>query len=95
MVNDSRMTDLARKAILKLYSKKAVHEIEHPVMGGEDFAYYLQKVPGTFMRIGVKNPKIKAVYPWHHPKFNLDEKAIGIGTAVLSQCVFDFLSHYK
>jgi len=95
LINDPWMTDLAREAISKLYSKKAVHEIEHPVMGGEDFAYYLQKVPGTFMRVGVRNPKVKAVYPWHHPKFNVDEKAIGIGTAVLSQCVFDFLSHCK
>jgi amidohydrolase len=91
LINDPQMTELARKAISKLYSKKAVYEIKNPVMGGEDFAYYLQKVPGTFMRVGIRNPKKKAIYPWHHPKFNLDEDAIKIGTSVLSQCVFDFL----
>ena len=91
LINDPQMTELARKAISKLYSKKAVYEIKNPVMGGEDFAYYLQKVPGTFMRVGIRNPKKKAIYPWHHPRFNLDENAIRIGTSVLSQCVFDFL----
>ena len=60
-------------------------------MGGEDCAYFLREVPGTFMRVGIRNPKKKAIYPWHHPKVNLDENAIRIGTSVLSQCIFDFL----
>lgn len=92
LINDLEMTNLARSAISKLYSRKALVEIKNPVMGGEDCAYFLQKVPGTFLRVGIRNPKKKAVYPWHHPMFNVDEKAIGIGTAVLVQCVYDFLS---
>ncbi len=92
LINDPNMTKLAREAIAKLYSKKAIFEIKSPVMGGEDCAYFLNEVPGTFMRVGIRNPKKKAIYPWHHPKFNVDENAIKIGTAVLSQCVFDFLS---
>ncbi|MGB2697734.1 MAG: M20 family metallopeptidase [Candidatus Zixiibacteriota bacterium] len=90
--NDPEMTNLAREAISRLYSKKAIVEIKNPVMGGEDCAYFLSKVPGTFMRVGIRNTKKKAIYPWHHPKFNVDENAIKIGTSVLSQCVYDFLS---
>jgi amidohydrolase len=95
LTNDPKMTHLAREAVSKLYSKKAVVEIKNPVMGGEDCAYFLQKVPGAFLRVGIRNTKRKAVYPWHHPKFNVDEKAIGIGTAVLTQCVYDFLSNLR
>ena len=91
LINDPEMTDLAREVISKLYSKDAVFEIDKPIMGGEDFAYFLQKVPGTFLRLGIRNPNKQAIYPWHHPKFNVDENAIKIGTEVLSQCVYDFL----
>jgi amidohydrolase len=92
LINDPGMTDLVRESISKLYSKSAVFEIKNPVMGGEDFAYFAQRVPGVLFRVGTRNPAKKMVYPWHHPKFNVDEKAIMIGTAVLSQCVYDFLS---
>lgn len=47
-----------------------------PFMGGEDFSYYLQKVPGTFFYVGGRNEEINAVYPHHHPKFDVDEEAI-------------------
>ncbi len=47
-----------------------------PSMGGEDFAYYLQKVPGTFFFTGAGNPELGADYPHHHPKFDIDERAM-------------------
>jgi amidohydrolase len=56
-----------------------------PTMGGEDFAYYLQKVPGTFFFVGGGNPEIKAVHPHHHPLFDVDERSMLItGTIFLS-----------
>lgn len=42
-----------------------------PSMGGEDFSFYLQKIPGAFVRIGSQTP-----YSLHHPKFNPNEAAI-------------------
>lgn len=45
-------------------------------MGAEDFAYYVDKVPGTFFWVGGGNPGIDAVYPHHHPKFDVDEKSM-------------------
>lgn len=92
LINHPKATDLARSSIAKLFGKDAIFEIEKPVMGGEDFAYYLQKVPGSFLRLGIRNPKKNAVYPWHHPKFTVDEDAIKIGSAVLAGIAFDFLS---
>ena len=91
LINNSEMTDLVRSSIKKLYGEKAIFEIKNPMMGGEDFAYFLKEVKGSFIRLGIRNEKKGAVYPWHHPKFTVDEDAIKIGTEVLSQVVFDFL----
>lgn len=45
-------------------------------MSGEDFAYYLQNVPGCFFFVGGGNPDIGAKYAHHHPKFDVDERAM-------------------
>ncbi|AZK46973.1 M20 family metallopeptidase [Paenibacillus lentus] len=52
--------------------------VEHSpqIMPAEDFAYYLQQVPGCFMLVGAGNPEKNAVYPHHHPKFDFDEEAM-------------------
>ncbi|MEK4432117.1 M20 family metallopeptidase [Paenibacillus sp. FSL M7-0802] len=46
------------------------------LMPAEDFAYYLERVPGCFMFVGAGNPVKGAVYPHHHPKFDFDEDAM-------------------
>ncbi len=92
LINHPQATDLVRGAAAQMFGKQAVFEISKPTMGGEDFAYYLQKVPGSFLRLGIRNPKKHAVYPWHHPKFTVDEDAIKVGSAVLAGIAFDFLS---
>ncbi len=92
LINDAKATDLARATIARMFGKKAIFEIKKPLMGAEDFAFYLQKVPGSFLRLGIRNPKKNAVYPWHHPQFAVDEDAIGIGAALLAGLAFDFLS---
>ena len=59
-----------------------------PSMGMEDFAYYLKEVPGAFFYVGGGNERIGAVFPHHHPKFDVDEGAIlMIGKMFLSLIV--------
>ncbi|QFF97613.1 amidohydrolase [Psychrobacillus glaciei] len=56
-----------------------------PSMASEDFAYYVQKVPGAFFFTGGRNEAIGASYPHHHPKFDFDERAmIYAGKGLLS-----------
>lgn len=55
-----------------------VEEVETS-MGGEDFAYYLEKIPGAFYNIGTKNTALGTDYPHHHPKFNIDEDGMKAG----------------
>ncbi len=92
LINHPQATELARGTIAQMFGKQSIFEIKKPLMGAEDFAYYLEKVPGTFLRLGIKNPKKDAIYPWHHPKFTVDEDAIKIGASILSGVAFDFLN---
>ena len=53
-------------------------------MGGEDFAYYLERMPGCFLRIGAREPG----GPWlpaHSPGFTVAEESIFVGAAVLAE----------
>ncbi len=56
-------------------------------MGGEDFGYYLEKVPGTFFFTGAKPDE---PYPHHHPKFDFDENAMLVAAKVLGAAALDY-----
>ncbi|WP_458415304.1 M20 metallopeptidase family protein [Schinkia sp. CFF1] len=62
-----------------------------PIMGGEDFAYYLQHVKGTFFFTGAMNPEWETAYPHHHPKFNIDERAMLIAATTLGSATLTYL----
>ena len=61
-------------------------------MIGEDFAYYMQHVPGTFFFTGAKDPLWEEAYPHHHAKFNFDERAMLIAAKVLGKATIEFLT---
>jgi hippurate hydrolase len=54
-------------------------------MGGEDFACYLERLPGCFLRIGARRPG-EPVVPAHSPGFLPAEEAVAVGAAVLAEC---------
>lgn len=66
-----------------------VRETE-PIMGGEDFSYYLQHRKGTFFFTGAKSPEDNDAYPHHHPKFNIDERALLIAAKVLGAAALSY-----
>lgn len=72
VVNHEKETEFLRDVALKVPGVKDVIETV-PQMGGEDFAYYLENVPGTFFFTGAQpeNP-----FPHHHPRFDFDESAM-------------------
>ncbi|MHA6259109.1 M20 metallopeptidase family protein [Sporosarcina sp. CAU 1771] len=56
-----------------------------PMMGGEDFAYYVKEKPGMFFMTGARNEELGASYPHHHPKFDFDEQAmVNAGKGLIS-----------
>ncbi|GIN84098.1 putative amidohydrolase YhaA [Heyndrickxia sporothermodurans] len=61
-----------------------------PEMGGEDFAYYLQHVKGTFFFTGAKPEGVAVPFPHHHPKFNINEKAMLIAAKTLGNAALNY-----
>ena len=80
-VNDSDMWKFAKGIGIELLGDENVSDLD-AVMGGEDFAYYTEKVKGCFVVLGMNNPDIDAIYSVHHPMFKADEDALHIGTAL-------------
>ena len=78
-INDPQMASLAKRVAQKLGLK--VDDVPKS-MGSEDFAFYLQKVPGAFIALGIKNEEKGITHPHHHPKFNVDEEVLPLGTAL-------------
>ena len=62
-----------------------------PTMGAEDFSYYLEKIPGTFMFLGTGNPEIDATYPQHHPKYKVDDAVLPLGVATMAGVAMRYL----
>lgn len=70
LVNDPKETAFVESIIRKAFGEE-VFELVDPIMGSEDFSYYLQQKPGAFIYVGMNGEKSR--YPHHHPKFDIDE----------------------
>ena len=90
LVNREKETELAQSSAAKIFGKQSAATLP-PVMGAEDFAYFLQKVPGTFWWIGAGNKKIGASAPIHSSKFMIDENALMFGAAFLAFLTIEYL----
>ncbi|WP_285768790.1 amidohydrolase [Peribacillus sp. SI8-4] len=84
--NHSAITEMARSSALG----QTLEVIEPcPSMAGEDFAYYLQHIPGSFAFFGTNGNE-----DWHHPAFTVDEKAIMKAAYFLSASAKDLLGKH-
>lgn len=88
--NSPRINRLIEQSFSSLYPKSKIATTE-PVLGGEDFACYLEKIPGAMFRLGVQNKSIGADKPWHAVNFMVDESAMKIGSAVLANAAVKYL----
>jgi len=89
MINDTRVSAVIEKVGKDLLGSENVHEIEK-TLGAEDFGSFSNHAPGAMYTLGVQK-KGHEEYLLHHPKFDLDERALPIGTAVLVETALRFL----
>ncbi|MDZ4805138.1 MAG: amidohydrolase [Candidatus Eisenbacteria bacterium] len=82
--NDPAVIDFLAEALASDFDTGQIIELTRPIMGGEDFAHYLEVMPGAFLRLGVRNEAGGIVHPIHSPRFNLDESALPVGAAALA-----------
>jgi amidohydrolase len=81
LVNEITATRRVVEALSAELGPERLVELKHPGMGGEDFARYLERVPGTFLRLGVATPTMTASS--HSGMFLPSESALVVGTATL------------
>lgn len=79
--NHPEQTMFADEAARELFGSDRVFKAER-LMGAEDFAYYLEKVPGTFYRLGIRNEKMGITADIHNDHFTIDEEALRTGIAM-------------
>jgi amidohydrolase len=87
--NDPTVTTFVTKVAQDMLGAERVLSAE-PVMGGEDFSVFAQRVPGCFMRLGGGFPG-QPLRNHHDPHFDVDESALPIGTAMLAQVATRYL----
>lgn len=89
VVNDDEMYELFASTCDETLGSGSWEPI-NPTMGGEDFAYVAQRVPAVMFRLGTRSSEDTA-YPLHHPSFDLDERAMPFGAAMLASIAITYL----
>lgn len=88
VINHPMETTHVRHSAVNVVGSAGVIEMS-PLMVGEDFAYYLQHVPGSFFFAGAGNPERDAIFPHHHPRFDIDERAMLLMARILMNAAFE------
>ncbi len=88
LINDEKMVEFVKGVTRKTLGKERLVTID-PVMGGEDFSYYLREVPGAFLFFGAGDGM---EFPHHHPGFDFDERALPQAVLLMSSLALEFLS---
>jgi len=84
--NDAELTRLVWQAAEDVVGAEHVQLIARPSMGSEDFACYLEQLPGVMFRLGCA-ADLAASPPLHTPQFDIDETALAFGTRILARSV--------
>jgi amidohydrolase len=85
IVNPPVATGWARQAAIKTVGEPNVVPLGFLNLAGEDFAHYMEQIPGCFLRIGAREPG-GPVIPAHAPTFFPAEESLFVGAAVLAEC---------
>lgn len=89
LINDKHVSEMIGQVGKDLLGEGSILEMEK-TLGAEDFPEFLKNAPGAMYMLGTKIEG-REVYELHHPKFDLDERALPIGTAVLAEAAIRFL----
>jgi amidohydrolase len=89
VMNDEALTKLVSSVAEDLLGANNVTAMPRPSMGSEDFAYYVERVPGMMFRLGAAGDG----QPWpglHTPLFDVDEKCLAVGAKIMARTVVEW-----
>lgn len=84
VVNDAGCTEKLAVSARKLLGEERVIELQRPMMAGEDFAFYQEEFPGSFFFLGSGSDEADSKWSWHHPRYNIDERAMITGSTLMA-----------
>jgi amidohydrolase len=86
VVNPPRETEIARRAACRVVGDAGLLLMEAPSMGADDFSYYLEQVPGCYVRFGARGEGWPEI-PLHSPEFDFDEESLKVGATFFDALV--------
>ncbi len=92
VINDHQATESIVQSLAELFEPGTMVELNEPLMGGEDYAYYLQQAPGTFLFLVNPGHIDGEFHGHHHAKFDIDESQLYRGTAGFVKVALDYLN---
>lgn len=84
VVNTHTETRIAYRAARTVVGDRGLVAMDHPSMGSEDFSYYLEQIPGCFVRFGAR-AQGEDYIPLHSPEFDIDERVLPVGAAFFDE----------
>lgn len=85
LINDTQVLQRVQTVAENILGKEKVREIQEPSLGSEDFAYFLEKVPGAFIFHSGCNAAKGQTYPHHNSRFDIDEETLWVGPALFAE----------
>ena len=95
VVNDGFVVDQVHEAVKKYLSGQNFEIVSNLTMASEDMAFVLERIPGAYLFVGSADPEITEVFGHHHPKFDIDEKALVNAAALICASVLQILGQGK
>lgn len=91
VINGEESAKLVQQVATEAFGEEVLYD-EKPTMGGEDFSFYLDEVPGCFALVGSGNSEKDTQWAHHHGKFNIDEDAMVTGAELYAQYAWAYLN---
>jgi amidohydrolase len=89
-INEAAHTRASLPSLERVFGAARVQEVK-PQMGAEDFALFAERVPGLYVKLGVRNVERGIVAPIHTEDFDIDEEVLPLGVRALATLVWDYL----
>jgi amidohydrolase len=91
VINDAQVSTFMYETAAEIVGPKNMLWLP-PTTGGEDFAFYAEKIPATIIRLGSRNQEKGITHPLHSPYFDIDERVLGLGVEIFAKAVLKLLS---
>lgn len=95
VINDPNIINILEKSSFDSIGEENIRWLDVSSMGSEDFAFYLEKVPGALIRLGTHNNTEESKLPLHNSKIIFDEGSIETGVKFMSNAIISLLNNSK